>query len=81
MVRLTLTYHMLKWEKCVHVSLPSLVVIPILGMQNIISLNQYLAHRYKGCLIICFDDTNPTKERNGFVENILNDLDTLDIKG
>ena len=36
---------------------------------------------YKGHFIIHFDDTNPAKESDEFVEKILNNLDTLVIKG
>eukprot|EP00252_Welwitschia_mirabilis_P000333 TRINITY_DN10369_c0_g1_i1.p1 TRINITY_DN10369_c0_g1~~TRINITY_DN10369_c0_g1_i1.p1 ORF type:complete len:721 (-),score=128.64 TRINITY_DN10369_c0_g1_i1:353-2515(-) len=44
-------------------------------------LNQYFTQRYKGKMIIRFDDTNPAKESNEFVDSILEDLDTLGIKG
>lgn len=44
-------------------------------------LNHYYAKHYKGKLIVRFDDTNPTKEKDEFEQSILADLKRLDIVG
>lgn len=43
-------------------------------------LNQYFARKYKGKLILRFDDTNPSKEKVEFEESIIEDLALLGIK-
>ncbi|EGG14030.1 glutamate-tRNA ligase [Cavenderia fasciculata] len=42
-------------------------------------LNNYYATQYKGSIILRFDDTNPTKEKDEFVVNIIKDLNTIGI--
>jgi glutamyl-tRNA synthetase len=42
-------------------------------------LNDFYAKEFAGKLIVRFDDTNPTKENQEFVEAIMEDLKTLGI--
>ncbi|RIB24632.1 tRNA synthetases class I, catalytic domain-containing protein [Gigaspora rosea] len=50
-----------------------------IGHAKAAMLNQHFAKEYKGKMILRFDDTNPTKEKEEFEESIKADLILLDI--
>ncbi|EWC43394.1 hypothetical protein DRE_07693 [Drechslerella stenobrocha 248] len=52
-----------------------------IGHAKAAMLNQYFSKMYKGQMIVRFDDTNPSKEKQEFQDSILEDLSLLGIKG
>lgn len=52
-----------------------------IGHAKAAMLNQYFAQHYGGTMIVRFDDTNPTKEKQEFQDSILEDLKLLGIVG
>jgi glutamyl/glutaminyl-tRNA synthetase len=43
-------------------------------------LNYHYAKKYNGKMILRFDDTNPEKEKDEYVQNIISDLKLLEIE-
>ena len=52
-----------------------------IGHSKAALLNKYFAERYQGQVIVRFDDTNPAKESNEFVDNLIKDIDTFYVSG